>query len=389
MSSEASSDKPKTIAMVAGEASGDLLASGLLAHLRALDWPIQVEGVAGPKMTAQGMQALHSADRLAVRGYWEVLKHYRSLVALRNGLIERWSQQQPSVFIGVDAPDFNLHLALRLRQQGIPTAQYVCPAIWAWRPERLALMKQALDHVWCLFPFEPELLTQADINATYVGHPLAHWIPEQVDVLAARTELGCHPDRPVLVLMPGSRAAELDGLLLRFLQATQMLVQQHAGLQVVVPTLPRFVSRVNQAVQASGLQAHVRVVEGQSHLALAAASVVMVASGTATLEAALFKKPMVIAYHMPWLSWQITQRKKRLPWVGLPNILARDFLVPELIQNDCIPDALAREVSRWLNQPQAVHRLEQQLMHLHQSLKRPTHESMAETLKPWVLKHAG
>jgi lipid-A-disaccharide synthase len=389
MSSEASFDKTQTIAMVAGEASGDLLASGLLAHLQALHWPIQVEGVAGPKMMAQGMQALHSADRLAVRGYWEVLKHYRALVGMRNGLIERWSQQRPSVFIGVDAPDFNLHLALRLRQQGVPTVQYVCPAVWAWRPERLKLMKQALDHVWCLFPFEPELLAQADIDSTYVGHPLAQWIPELVDVHAARIDLGCHPERPVLVLMPGSRTAELDGLLPRFLHATQMLVAQHTGLQVVVPTLPRFLSRVTQAVQAIGLQDQVRVIEGQSHLALAAASVVMVASGTATLEAALFKKPMVIAYHMPWISWQITQRKKRLPWVGLPNILARDFLVPELIQNDCVPDALAREVSRWLLQPDAVDRLATQLMHLHQSLKRPTHECMAETLKSWVLDHAG
>lgn len=389
MSSEALFADDPFMAMVAGEASGDLLASGFLSHLKSSHPQLSVEGVAGPRMTAQGMLALYPSDRLAVRGYWEVLRHYRGIVNIRADLIRRWqdAHRKPACFIGVDAPDFNLELALALKSKGIPTFQYVCPAIWAWRAERIHLMKRALDHVWCLFPFEERLLNDQGMKATYVGHPLAHWIPPTVDRDAAVQALGLSASQPVVALMPGSRKAEIDGLLERFLKTAQQLLKHHPGLQLVLPALPVFVQRITQAIELAGLDKHILVLKGRSHEALAAADLVLVASGTATLEAALFKKPMVIAYHMPWLTWQITRRKKQLPWVGLPNILCQEWVVPELLQDDCSVEALTRESLRLLSDPQAVAHIVQRFSSLHELLRRPTHELMVQTLSSH-LNHA-
>ena len=364
------SQTPQTqqIAMVAGEASGDLLASLLIPSLQQ-QWPgVLLHGIGGPRMNALGFESWWPVSKLAVRGYVEVLKHYREIVGIRRQLKQRLLNNPPHLFIGVDAPDFNLDLAKDLRQQGIPTVQFVCPSVWAWRAERLQKIHDSADHVLCLFPFEPALLAQHGIAATFVGHPIAHTIPDQVDKGPVRAALGLDENDLVLTLMPGSRASEIAQLAPVFLQAAKLLQQQHPKLRVLLPVAPGLMAAVQAHLQYSGLK-NIRLLDGQSHAALGAADLVLVASGTATLEAALFKRPMVIAYKMPWLSWQITNRKRLQAWVGLPNILCQDFVVPELLQDAATPQAMANALQHWLDHPEQVNHLQQAFQDLHQSLK--------------------
>ena len=364
------SQTPQTqqIAMVAGEASGDLLASLLIPSLQQ-QWPgVQLHGIGGPRMNALGFESWWPVSKLAVRGYVEVLKHYREIVGIRRQLKQRLLNNPPHLFIGVDAPDFNLDLAKDLRQQGIPTVQFVCPSVWAWRAERLQQIRNSVDHVLCLFPFEPALLAQHGIAATFVGHPIAHTIPDQVDKGPVRAALGLDANDLVLTLMPGSRQSEIAQLAPVFLQAAKLLQQQHPKLRVLLPVAPGLMAAVQAHLQYSGLK-NIRLLDGQSHAALGAADLVLVASGTATLEAALFKRPMVIAYKMPWLSWQITNRKRLQPWVGLPNILCQDFVAPELLQDAATPQALASALQQWLDHPEQVTHLQQAFQALHQNLK--------------------
>jgi lipid-A-disaccharide synthase len=360
--------QPQQIAMVAGEASGDLLASLLIPSLQQ-QWPgVQLHGIGGPRMNALGFESWWPVSKLAVRGYVEVLKHYREIVGIRRQLKQRLLNNPPHLFIGVDAPDFNLDLAKDLRQQGIPTVQFVCPSVWAWRAERLQQIRNSVDHVLCLFPFEPALLAQHGIAATFVGHPIAHTIADHVDKAPVRAALGLDENDLVLTLMPGSRQSEIAQLAPVFLQAAKLLQQQHPKLRVLLPVAPGLMSAVQAHLQYSGLK-NIRLLDGQSHAALGAADLVLVASGTATLEAALFKRPMVIAYKMPWLSWQITNRKRLQAWVGLPNILCQDFVVPELLQDAATPQAMANALQHWLDHPEQVNHLQQAFQDLHQSLK--------------------
>ncbi len=361
-----------TLGMVAGEASGDLLASLVLAGVKRR-WPqAQCMGIGGPRMAEQGFNAWWPHERLAVRGYIEVLRHYRGIVAIRNELKARWLAHPPQVFMGVDAPDFNLSLAQALREAGVPTMQLVCPSIWAWRPERVSTLRRSVDHVLCLFPFEPELLREHGIAATYVGHPLAQAIPMQPDRLAARERLGLPADARVVALLPGSRASEIDYLAERFVRTALLLAQRHPDLQFVLPAVPTLKPRLDALVQRLQAPTQLRVLSGQSHEALAACDVTLVASGTATLEAALFKRPMVIAYNMHWLSWQLMRRKRLQPWVGLPNILLQDKAVPELLQEQATPEAMAQALEHWLNSPGQVLDLQQRFEQLHLTLMRDT-----------------
>lgn len=363
------------VALVAGEASGDLLAARLLQGLQQR-WPqVQAAGIGGPQLCARGFDAWWPSDKLAVRGYVEVLRHYREIVGIRRQLLQRLLAAPPDVFIGVDAPDFNLELEGQLKASGIKTVHFVAPAVWAWRPERVDKIRRCVDHVLCIFPFEPELLAQHGIAATYVGHPLAELVPEAPDRTAARQALGLQSEgRPLVALLPGSRAAEIAHLLPRFLAAVAEMRRQRAELDFVLPAVPALQADIERAVQQAGLADAVRVVRGQSHTVLAACDVTLIASGTATLEAALFKRPMVIAYHMNWLSWQLTQRKRLQPWVGLPNILARDFVVPELLQEQATPAALAQATLAWLGDSAAAdarrHDLEHCFTEMHHTLRR-------------------
>lgn len=361
-----------TLAMVAGEASGDLLASLMIRGLRAR-WPqAKLVGIGGPRMAEQGFEAWWPHEKLAVRGYVEVLRHYREIVGIRSQLKARLLANPPQIFVGVDAPDFNLDLARDLRQAGIPTVQFVCPSIWAWRPERVEKIRQSVDHVLCLFPFEPELLAQHGISATYVGHPLAQTIAREPDRSAARLRLGLALDATVVALLPGSRASEIQYLAPRFMQAAQRMAAQRPGLRFVLPAVPSLRQVIDRHVAQVGGVPGLQVLDGKSHDALAACDVSLVASGTATLEAALFKRPMVIAYNMHWLSWWLMKGKKLQPWVGLPNILCQSFVVPELLQDKATPDAMAQGVLAWLDQPEQVHELTQRFTDLHDQLLRDT-----------------
>ena len=361
-----------SFSLVAGEASGDLLAGLLLSGMRDT-WPdMHSAGIGGPRMAALGFEPWWPYEKLAVRGYVEVLRHYREIVGIRRQLRARLLANPPSAFIGVDAPDFNLDLERDLKAQGIPTIHFVCPSIWAWRADRVEKIRQSVDHVLCIFPFETDLLAQQDIEATYVGHPLAQHIPDRPDRAAARTVLNLPQDATVVALLPGSRSSEIDYLARRFLQAAQRMAQQQPGLHFVLPAMPALRAHIEDILREVGEVANLLILDGQSHTALAACDVTLIASGTATLEAALFKRPMVIAYNMNWLSWQIMRRKKLQAWVGLPNILCQDFVVPELLQDAATPDALAHEVLQWLDNPAAVTSVQQRFAALHDTLRRDT-----------------
>ena len=374
------------VALVAGETSGDLLA-GLLLDGLLQRWPTMTSaGIGGAQMTGRGFDAWWPADRLAVSGYgWEVLRRYRELLAIRNQLKARWLQQPPDVFIGVDAPDFNLDLERSLKDKGIKTVHFVSPSVWAWRPERVEKIRRSVDHVLCIFPFEPALLAASGIAATYVGHPLANIIPMLPDRGAARSVLRLADSDCVLAILPGSRQSEIEQLAPRFFQAAVLVRKARPEVRFVVPAVPALKARIEALGRASGLGAALQIVAGQSHTVLAACDATLIASGTATLEAALFKRPMVISYHVGALSWLIMRRKQLQPWVGLPNILLQEFAVPELIQDAATPQALATAVLGWLDAsrdaPEKITALQQKFSVLHQQLQRDTSRIAADAIE--------
>jgi lipid-A-disaccharide synthase len=377
----------KTVAMVAGEASGDLLAGLLLDGLQAR-WPEMrsqgtVAGIGGPQMLRRGFEAWWPSEKLAVSGYVEVLRRYRELVSIRDQLRQRLLRERPDVFIGVDAPDFNLDLERSLREAGIKTAHFVCPSIWAWRPERVHKIKASVDHVLCIFPFEVELLARHGIAATYVGHPLANVIPRVPDRAAARAALGLPADAPVVAVLPGSRASEVKHLAGRFFQAAALMSRARPDLHFVVPAAPgrrAALEQVARRVFGPRSQANFHILDGLSHQALAACDVTLIASGTATLEAALFKRPMVIAYAVHWLTAWIMRGKKLQPWIGLPNILCGDFVVPELLQDEAQPEKLAAATLAWLDDPARVAALQTRFDALHAELQRDTPTLAADAI---------
>lgn len=324
-------------------------------------------------MAAQGFEAWWPSDKLAVRGYIEVLRHYREIVGIRTQLQQRLLHgERPAAFIGVDAPDFNLDLEAALKAAGVRTVHFVCPSIWAWRPERIDKIRASADHVLCIFPFEPAMLADHGIAATYVGHPLANVIPLEPDRAMARRALGLSDDDQVVAVLPGSRASEVQYLGRRFLDAVAALRRERPALKFVLPAVPALRERITALTREAGVDDAVQIVHGQSHTVLAACDVTLIASGTATLEAALFKRPMVIAYNMNWISWQIMRRKRLQPWVGLPNILCGEFVVPELLQDEANPQALARSVLDWLDAPARVQALQARFTQLHHTLRRDT-----------------
>lgn len=374
-----------TIAMVAGETSGDLLAGLLLDGFQSR-WPsLTAHGIGGAQMVRRGFDAWWPSEKLAVRGYVEVLRHYREIVGIRTLLKEKLLAQRPDVFIGVDAPDFNLDLEAALKSQGIKTVHFVSPSVWAWRAERVEKIRRSVDHVLCIFPFEPALLASHGIASTYVGHPLASVIPMQPDRAAARRKLGLSDDDSVLAILPGSRKSEIQYLAARFFDAASRLRKERPALKFVVPAIPSLKGMIEKIAIQSGMQDGLQILEGQSHTALAACDVTLIASGTATLEAALFKRPMVIAYNMNWLSWQIMRRKKLQPWVGLPNILCQDFVVPEFLQETATPEALSAAVLHWLDSkfaaPDKIAAVEQRFTALHVELQRDTSKLATDAIQ--------
>ena len=361
------------LGMVAGEPSGDLLAQLLLGGLKQR-WPaLQSFGLGGPQMETQGFEAWWNYDLLAVHGYsLELLLRLRRLFALRAELGDRLLKEHPDAFIGVDVPDFNLGLEARLKKAGTKTIHFVSPSIWAWRGGRIHKIREAVDHVLCLFPFEPEIYQRAGIAASYVGHPLADAIPLEVPREAARAALGLPLDARVIALLPGSRRGEVRHIAPALLGAAARLAKQNPDLRFVLPAMRGLRDLLDPMVAKFAGQFDLQVLDGRSHEALAACDLTLIASGTATLEAALFKRPMVITYSMHWLSWLRMQRMAYQPWVGLPNILLRGFVVPELLQDSCTPEAVAQAAQQWLDSPSRCEGVGQRFAELHHLLRQDT-----------------
>ncbi|KPF67269.1 hypothetical protein IP84_13880 [beta proteobacterium AAP99] len=355
------------VAMVAGEASGDLIASLAVAQLAAAGR--RVGGIGGPRMAQAGFQVQVPMERLSVRGYVEVLRHLPGLLRLRADLARQWSAQRPGVFVGVDAPDFNLGLATKLRASGVRTVQLVCPSIWAWRRERAPKIRAAVDEVLCVFPFEPDVLAKEGIVGRFVGHPLADMLPATPDRAAARIRLGL-PEHgaPIVALLPGSRRDEIKHLAPRMIAAAALIWQRIPEARFVLPAASGE-RRAELAQHLAQSEVVIQVLDGRAHDALEAADSVLVASGTATLEAALFHCPMVITYAMPALSYWMMKGKGYLPWVGLPNILCNEWVVPELIQDAATPQALAEAVIKQLTDTAHAAAIGQRFAGLHAQLR--------------------
>ena len=369
------------VAMVAGEASGDLLGGLLLGGMKAR-WPqLQAAGIGGPRMAAQGFEAWWPHDKLAVSGYVEALSHYREISGIRNQLTERLMRDKPDLFIGVDAPDFNLDLEATLKAQGVKTIHFVSPSIWAWRGKRIEKIRRATDLVLCIFPFEPPIYAKQGIAAAYVGHPLADVIPMEVPRAAARADLGIATDETVVALLPGSRRAEVQYIAPRLLQAAAEMSRQRPGLRFLLPVVPGLRHVVEPLRRQHAANANIDLLDGRSHEALAACDLTLVASGTATLEAALFKRPMVIAYAMHALNWQMMKRMKYQPWVGLPNILLNDFAVPEFLQGEATAANLARAGLEWLDDPARCEALRVRFEALHRELRCNTAQAATDAIE--------
>jgi lipid-A-disaccharide synthase len=362
------------IGFVAGEPSGDLLAAPVVAALRARENGLQVAGIAGDLMQAAGCSAWWHVRELSVRGYVEVLRVLPRLIKMRRDLRRRLIAAAPQVVVGVDAPDFNLGLEIDLRRAGIPIVHYVSPSIWAWRARKIEVVRRAANRVLLVFPFEQAIYDRAGIPATYVGHPLASGIPFEVDAGRARQRLGMPADARVVAVLPGSRPAEVEYLGPAFFGTIELLAREDASLRFVLPAASAALrQRIEQLAQRAPRAAErLTILDGRAHDALAAADAVLVASGTATLEAALFKRPMVIAYRMPAISAWLTRRQAHSRWVGLPNLLLQDSVVPELLQEDATPVRLAAAVTAQLADEAGRRRLVARFGALHRELARDT-----------------
>ena len=372
------------IAMVAGEASGDLLGAHLIGALRAHLPDARFLGIGGPKMQAAGQDAWWPAETLAVHGYAEALRHYRGIAGIRRRLLKRLLADPPDVFIGVDAPDFNLWLEARLKAAGIPAIHFVSPSIWAWRPKRIRKIARSVSRMLCLFPFEAALYQKHGVPVSYVGHPLADLIPLEPDRHAARERLNLEPAGLIFALLPGSRQSELKYLASTFIETARLLHVRYPRARFLVPLVTRETRiQFENALWAAGAQElPLTLLFGHAHDAMAAADAVLVASGTATLETALYKRPMVIAYRMsPW-SWRLMRRMRLQPWVGLPNILAGRFVVPEFLQDEATPDNLAQALGNLVADPALAAHLEQVFSELQRQLRQNTAERAAAAILP-------
>lgn len=381
------------VAIVAGEASGDLLGFHLIQALQAERGDITFVGIAGPKMISLGAQSLFPMERLSVRGYVEVIRHLYGLLKLRKQLLKQLLEAKPDVFVGIDAPDFNFWLERKLKAKGIPTIHYVSPSIWAWRKGRIHKIKRAVSHILALFPFEAPIYEQVNVPVTYVGHPLADVLPMEPDVEQVRETLKIHANTIVVAMLPGSRQSEVAQHAQLFVDTAKIIQQEYAETTEVVFLVP-LITRATRdifekAIHAAYLQQpelalNIQIMFGHAHEAMEAADVVIVASGTATLEAALLKKPMVITYKMPWLSWQILKRMQYLPYVGLPNILAGKFLVPELLQHEATPQNVADATLRLLSDKTYLQTLKEAFTSIHQSLKQNSAKKAAQTVLSYL-----
>jgi len=376
----------KTIALVAGEASGDLLGSHLILAIKQVRPDVRFVGIGGPKMQAAGMEIWFPIEKLAVRGYVEVLRHYREIVGIRRQLRDRLLVQVPDLFIGIDAPDFNLDLEIALKRKGIPTVHYVGPSIWAWRKERIHKIKKAVSQILVLFPFEPKLYQEAGIQVTYVGHPLADMLPEQPNRAAMREMMRLPLTAPIFALLPGSRQSEVKQHADVYVETAKIIFERLPNAKFLVPLMTRETRELFEAaiwrLEAQSLP--ITLLFAHAHDAMIASDAVLVASGTATLEAALLKRPMVITYKMPALTYWLMKRKQYQPWVGLPNILAERMVVPELLQHDATPQNLAEALLTVSADPEKLSDIEATFSAMHATLKQDTASKAAQAILPFL-----
>ena len=374
--------RPLRIALVAGEASGDLLGAGLVRELKKRFPDAQFAGIGGPRMLAEGFQAWHESGELAVMGLVEVLRHLPRLLRLRAGLRRRLLAWEPDVFIGIDAPDFNLGLERKLKQAGIRTVHYVSPSVWAWREGRAAKIGRSADRVLCLFPMEPPIYQRHGIDARFVGHPLAEAFDAVPDRRAARDRLGLPQDAPVLAVLPGSRQGEIQRLWPTFIDAARRVTVQLPGLAVAVPAADPACRHAIEDGLAKSQLANVALYDGQAHDVMVAADVVLLASGTAALEAMLAKRPMVVGYRISALTYRLVMALglMRVSTYSLPNVLANEPIVPELMQHDCTPENLAEAVMLWFRDPDARAALLPRYEHIHAKLRGDADAAAAEAV---------
>ncbi|MHB9118636.1 MAG: lipid-A-disaccharide synthase [Burkholderiales bacterium] len=371
------------IALVAGEASGDLLGAYLIQAIKVKYPHAEFIGIGGPKMISAGIKSLFLQERLAVHGYsLEILRRYREIIGIRRQLKRHFVEQRPDVFVGIDAPDFNLTLERQLKRSGIPTVHYVGPSIWAWRGKRIRKILSAVSHMLVLFPFEKGIYEKAGLPATYVGHPLADILPLKPNQDAARELLKLPRSGPVIALLPGSRQSEVKALSELYIRTAQHILTSHPNTFFLVPLISRETRKHFEAelyrMEAKNLP--LTILFGHAHEAITAADVVLVASGTATLETALLKRPMVITYKMPKLSWSIIKRKRYQPYVGLPNILEGEFVVPELLQSDATPENLAQALLNIYHDKTFIQTLQLRFEALHLRLRKNTAEKAASAI---------
>jgi len=378
--------KKIVIGIVAGEASGDMLGSHLMSALKEARPDVQFVGIGGPRMKSAGMEVLFPMEKLAVRGYVEVLRHYCEIVGIRRRLREYFLANRPDMFIAVDAPDFNLDLELVLKANGIPTVHYVSPSIWAWRGERINKIRRAVSHMLVLFPHEPKLYRQAGVPVDYVGHPLADMLPEYPKRAEMRETMRIPLQARVFAFLPGSRQSEVKYLARTYIETARLILQQIPDAHFLVPLASRETRGIfDQAIyDCNAQELPITLLFGHAQDAMIAADGVLVASGTATLECALLKRPMVITYRMPAFSWWMIKRKRYQPYFGLPNILCERFVVPELIQEDATPENLTQALLNLVNNGEAVAELEETFHELHRTLRQNTAQKAAAAILPYL-----
>ena len=378
------------IAIVAGEASGDLLGSALIRAVKARFPDARFEGIAGPKMIAEGATTFFPMEKLAVRGIVEVLKHVREILAIRRALTKQILAQRPDVFIGIDAPDFCLPLEAKLKAAGIPTVHYVSPSVWAWRPERIQKIGQSVSRMLVLFPFEQPIYEKAGIPVNFVGHPLADAMPLDPDRDGARTQLRLARAGTTVALLPGSRVGELELHADLMIETARTMHAKRPDARFFVPLATRetreYFERRLYVLEARELP--ITILFGHASLALTSADVALVASGTATLEAALARCPMVVTYKLKPLTYRMVRKRALLPYFSLPNILSGEFIVPEILQDDATPAALAQALGNWLDHKEARVALKQRFARLHASLAVGHETRVIEALMPYLSGHA-
>ena len=382
MSETTTSKRPLRFALIAGEASGDQLGAGLIAEIKSRYPDAEFAGIGGDLMRQAGIKAWHDSQELAVMGLAEVLKHLPRLLRLRHSIFERILDWQPDVFIGIDAPDFNLGLEKKLKRKGIKTVHYVSPSIWAWRESRAKKIADSADRVLCLFPMEPPIYARYDVMADFVGHPMADRFAINPDKTAARESLKLPFDKKILAVLPGSRLSEIQRLLPVFLDAITMLQRFYPDIGFVIPAANKHCRDGIEALLKNRNIAHLKIIDGQSHQAMIAADVILLASGTAALEALLAKRSMVVAYRISAITYFIVKvfGLMKINHYSLPNVLANEAVVPELMQDNCTASKIVDALMPMLHSPENYQPLMQKFSQIHQELKRDASQLAADAV---------